>query len=162
MNNLIMETFIVCIIIIVLTIVFAILCSKLSSKLELKSQYEMPIPNNLLPATEEDKELLRYSYKLVGTVYGGKQTTNLVDEWCKSLYVAYGTVVNARNSITVDVEGLKNTVRYATIQIDNIQFEVELDNAILNDEVIIFYSKDDKGQMVYRFTIRKENTNETK
>lgn len=49
-----------------------------------------------------------------------------------------------------------NTVRYATIQIDNIQFEVELDNAILNDEVVIFYSKDDKGQMIYRFTIKKE------
>ena len=161
MNNLIMETFIVCAIIIILITVFSILGCKLSSKLELKSQYEKPVPNNLLPATEEEKDLLRYSYTLAGTIYGGKYTRSLVDEWCKSLYVAYGTVVNARDSITI-VEGLTNIVRYATIQIDNIQLEVELDDAILNDEVIIFYSKDDKGQMVYRFTIRKENTNETK
>lgn len=156
-----METFIVCIIIIILTIVFAILVSKLSSKLELKSQYEKPIPNNLLPATEEDKELFKHSYTLVGTIFDSKYITNLVDEWCKSLYVAYGTVIDARDSITIG-EGIKNTVRYATIQIDNIQFEVELDNAILNDEVVIFYSKDDKEQMIYRFAIRKEKQNETK
>ena len=133
METFIMETFIVCIIIIVLIIVFAILGCKLSSKLELKSQYEKPIPNNLLPATEEEK----------------------------SLYVAYGTVVNARDSVTLG-DGIQNIVRYATIKIDELQFEVELDDAILNDKVIVFYSKDDKEQMVYRFSIRKENTNETK
>lgn len=150
-----METFIICIIIIVLIIVFAILGCKLSSNLELKSQYDKPIPNNLQPASEEEKDLLKYKYELVGTIYGEKQTTALVDEWCKSLYVAYGTVIDARDSVTIG-EGINNTVRYATVQIDNIQFEAELDNAILNDEVVIFYSKDDKGQMVYRFTIRKE------
>lgn len=71
-----METFMVCMIIIVSMIVFAILVCKLSSKLELKSQYEKPIPNNLLPATEEEKDLLRYSYTLVGTIYGGKYTNS--------------------------------------------------------------------------------------
>ena len=58
--------------------VFSILGCKLSSKLELKSQYEKPIPNNLLPATEEEKDLLRYSYTLAGTIYGGKYTRSLV------------------------------------------------------------------------------------
>lgn len=154
-----METFIACIIMIVLTIVFAILGCKLSSKLELKSQYEKPIPNNLHPATEEEKDLLRCSYTLVGTIYGGKYTKSLVDEWCKSLYVAYGTVVNVRDSATIGYE-IHNIVRYATIKIDELQFEVSLDDAILNDKVIVFYSKDDKEQMVYRFTIRKENKDE--
>ena len=149
-----METFIVCIIIIVLTIVFAILGCKLSSKLELKSQYEKPIPNNLHPATEEEKDLLRYSYTLVGTIYGGKYTKSFVDEWCKSLYAAYGTVVNARDSATIG-DGIQNIVRYATIKIDELQFEVPLDDAILNDKVIVFYSKDNKGQMVYRFAMKK-------
>ena len=148
-----METFIVCIIIIVLTIVFAILGCKLSSKLELKSQYEKPIPNNLHPATEEEKDLLRYSYTLVGTIYGGKYTKSFVDEWCKSLYAAYGTVVNVRDSATIG-DGIKNIVRYATIKIDELQFEVLLDDAILNDKVIVFYSKDDKEQMIYRFAMK--------
>ena len=146
-----METFIVCIIIIVLTIVFAILCCKLSSKLELKSQYEQPIPNNLHPATEEEKDLLRYSYTLAGTINGGKYTKSLVDEWCKSLYAAYGTVVNVRDSVSVAPQ--TNIVRYATIKIDELQFEIPLDDAILNDKVIVFYSKDDKEQMVYRFCL---------
>ena len=149
-----METLVVCTIIIVLIIVFAILGCKLSSKLELKSQYEKPISNNLLPATEEEKDLLRYNYTLEGTIYGGKHTKSLVDEWCKSLYVAYGIVIDARDSITIG-DGITNVVRYATIKIDELQFEVSLDDTVLNDKVIVFYSKDDKEQMVYRFAIKK-------
>lgn len=151
-----MEIFIVCTIIIILMIIFAILICKLSSKLELKSQYEKPVPNRLSPATETEKDLFKNCYELVGTVYGGAYTKSLVDEYCKSLYVAHGIVVNAKDSITGIGIGITNTIRYATIQIDNMQFEVELDDAVLNDKVIVFYSKDDKGQMVYRFTIRKE------
>lgn len=150
-----METFIVCTIIIILTIIFAILVCKVSSKLELKSQYEKPVPNCLSPATETEKDLFKSCYWLEGTIYGGKYTKSLVDIWCKSLYVAHGIVVDARSSTTIG-SGLQNTVRYATIKIDELQFEVALDKAILNDKVIVFYSKDDKGQMVYRFTIRKE------
>ena len=150
-----METFMVCAIIVILIIIFAISVCKLSSKLELESQYEKPVPNHLSPATETEKDLFKSRYELVGTVYGGAYTKSLVDEWCKSLYVAHGIVVNARDSVTLG-DGIQNTVRYATIKIDELQFEVELDKAILNDKVIVFYSKDDKGQMVYRFTIRKE------
>lgn len=153
-----METFIVCTIVIILTIIFAILGCKLSSKLELKSQYEKPIPNNLQLATETEQNLFKNSYILVGTVANGKYAGSLVDEWSKSLYVAYGTVVNARDSTTIG-DGIKNIVRYATIKIDELQFEVPLDDAILNDKVIVFYSKDDKEQMVYRFAIRKESKN---
>jgi len=135
-----METFIVCTIIIILMIIFAILVCKLSSKLELKSQYEKPVPNRLSPATETEKDLFKDCYKLVGTVYGGAYTKSLVDEWCKSLYVAHGIVVDARTSTTIGTDGmLKNAVRYATIKIDELQFEVELDKAILNDKVIVFY-----------------------
>ena len=150
-----METFLICTIIIILMIIFAILVCKLSSKLESKSQYEKPVPNRLSSATEIEKDLFKSCYWLVGTVYGGAYTKSLVDEWCKSLYVAHGIVVNVRDSITLGY-GIQNTVRYATIKIDELQFEVELDKAILNDKVIVFYSKDDKGQMVYRFTIKKE------
>lgn len=152
-----METFIVCAIVIVLTIIFAVLCSKLSSKLELKSQYENPIPNNLQLATEEEKDLLRNKFELVGTIYGGKYTTNLVNEWCKSLYVAYGTVIDTRDSVTIGIEVYEiNTIHYATIEMDGVQFEEALDDALINDKVIVFYSKDNKGQMVYRFVMRKE------
>jgi hypothetical protein len=149
-----METFMVCMIIIVSMIVFAISVCKLSSKLELKSQYQRPVPNNLLSATEEEKDLLRYSYTLVGTIYGGKYTKSLVDEWCKSLYVAYGTVIGLRDDATMDADGLISVVRYVTIQIDELQFEVSespLDDAAFNDKVMVFYSQNDKGQMVYRF-----------
>ncbi len=152
-----METFLICTIIIILVIIFAILVCKLSSKLELKSQYEKPVPNRLSPATETEKDLFKSCYELVGTFNGGAYTKSLVDEWCKSLYVAYGIVVNIRDSTTIGTGGmLTNTVRYATIKIEELQFEVELDKSIPNDKVIVFYSKDDKGQMVYRFTIRKE------
>lgn len=157
-----METFIVCIIIIVLTIVFAILGCKLSSKLELKSQYEKPFPDNLKPATEEEKDLLRQHFTMVGTINGGKCTKNLVEEWCQSLYVAYGIVVDARTSVTPLGDHSTNEVRYATVQINELKFEITLDNAVIDNGVIIFYSKDDKGQMVYRFAIRKEKQNETK
>lgn len=150
-----METFIVCTIVIILTIIFAVLCSKLSSKLELKSQYENPIPNNLKPATEEEKDLLRQHFAMVGTIDGGKYTKNLVEEWCQSLYVAYGFVVDARTSGTLG-EGKAYDVRYATVQINELKFEITLDNAVIGNGVIVFYSKDNKGQMVYRFTIRKE------
>ncbi len=156
-----MGIFLICTIIIVLMIIFAILGCKLSSNLELKSHYEKPVPNHLLPATETEKDLFKNHYELVGTVLGGKYIKSLVDKWCESLYVAYGTVVDARDSTTVG-DGMTNIVRYATIQADNTQFEVELDSAILNDKVIVFYSKDDKEHMVYRFTIRNENENETK
>lgn len=148
-----METFIVCTIVIILTIIFAILGCKLSSKLELKSQYEKPVPNNLQLATEEEKDLLRYNFELVGTIYGGKYTTSLVNEWCKSLYVAYGTVIAVRDDGII----VTNTVICATIKIDELQFEVTLDNAIINDKVIVFYSKDNQDNMVYRFTIRKKD-----
>ena len=150
-----METFIVCAIIIILTIVFAILVCKFSAKLELKSQYEKPIPNNLQLATEEEKDLLRYSFELVGTIYSGKYTTSLVNEWCKSRYVAYGTVIDAKDRITLG-DGITNVVRHATIKIDELQFETTLDDAIINDKVIVFYSKDNQDNMVYRFTIRKK------
>ena len=150
-----METFVVCTIVIILMIIFAILGCKLSSKLELKLQYEKPVPNNLHLATEKEKDLLKSSFELVGTVYGGKYTTNLVNEWCESLYVAYGTVVDARDIITIG-DGLTNAIRYATIKIDELQFEVTLDNAVTNDKVVAFYSKDSKGQMVYRYAIKKE------
>ena len=156
-----METFIVCIIIIVLTIVFAILGCKLSVKLELKSQYEKPVPDNLKPATEEEKDLLRQHFTMVGTINGGKCTKNLVEEWCQSLYVAYGIVVDARTSGTLGERDAYD-VRYATVQINELKFEITLDNAVIDNGVIIFYSKDDKGQMVYRFAIRKEKQNETK
>lgn len=156
-----METFIVCIIIIVLTIVFAILGCKLSSKLELKSQYEKPVPDNLKPATEEEKDLLRQHFTMVGTINGGKCTKNLVEEWCQSLYVAYGIVVDARTSGTLGGSDAYD-VRYATVQINELKFEITLDNAVIDNGVIIFYSKDDKGQMVYRFAIRREKQNETK
>ena len=159
-----METFIVCTIVIILTIIFVVLCSKLSFKLELKSQYEQPIPNNLHPATEEEKDLLRQHFTMAGTINGGKTTTNLVNEWCKSLYVAYGTVIDTRDSVIVgyDVGDLTTRTHYATIEMDGVQFEIELKDAIINDKVIVFYSKDNKGQMVYRFAIRKEKQNETK
>ena len=154
-----METFIECTIVIVLIIIFAVLCSKLSSKLELKSQYENPIPNNLQLATEEEKDLLRNKFELDGTINGGKYTTNLVNEWCKSLYVAYGTVIDTRDSITIGIIGNggcnTNIIHYATIEMDGVQFEISLKDATINDKVIAFYSKDNKGQMVYRFAIRK-------
>lgn len=156
-----METFIICIIIIVLTIVFAILGCKLSSKLELKSQYEKSVPDNLKPATEEEKDLLRQHFTMIGTIDGGKYTKNLVEEWCQSLYVAYGIVVNARTSGTLG-ESDAYDVRYATVQINELKFEITLDNAVIGNGVIVFYSKDDKEQMVYRFAIRKEKQNETK
>lgn len=92
-----------------------------------------------------------------GTINGGKTTTNLVNEWCKSLYVAYGIVIDTRDSVIVGTDGFDLTTRvhYATIEMDGVQFEIELKDAIINDKVIVFYSKDNKGQMVYRFAIRK-------
>lgn len=151
-----METFIACVIIVVLTILFAIIGCRLSAKLELKSQYEKPVPNNLQPATIEEKELLCSHFTMVGTVYGGNYTKSLTEKWCKSLYVAYGIVVSARDSITIG-DGMNYSVRYATIKIDDLEFEIALDDAILNDKVIVFYSKDDDGRIVYRFTIIRRN-----
>lgn len=71
----------------------------------------------------------------------------------KIFYVAYGTVIDARDRITLG-DGITNAVRHATIKIDELQFEITLDDAVINDKVIAFYSKDNKGQMVYRFAIR--------
>lgn len=151
-----METFIVCAIVVVLVILFAIICCKLSSKLELKSQYEKPVPDNLQPATREEKELLCSYFTMVGTVYGGNYTKALTEKWCKSLYVAYGIIVSTRDSITIG-DGMNNIVRFATIKIDDLEFEIVLDNAILNDKVIVFYSKDNNGRIVYRFTMIRKN-----
>lgn len=50
-------------------------------------------------------------------------------------------------------------VRYATVQINELKFEITLDNAVIGNSVIVFYSKDNKEQMVYRFAIRKESKN---
>lgn len=150
-----METLIACIITIVLTGVFGVLVCKSATKSALKSQYDKPVPGNLQPATEEEKDLLRYNYELVGTISGGKYIQKLLEEWCQSLYVAYGTIVDAHDDTFVG-DGITNTTRKAKVQIDDLQFEVELDNAIVNDEVIIFYSKDNNGHMTYRYTIIKK------
>ena len=65
---------------------------KLSDKLDFKTQYEMPIPDNLIPAAEDDIELFKYSTGLFA-----KSIQEMVEEWSKELYVAYGTVVDARD-----------------------------------------------------------------
>lgn len=98
---------------------------------------------------------------MVGTINEGEYTKNLVEEWCQSLYVAYGIVVDTRTSGTLG-ENNAYDVHYATVQINELKFEITLDNAVIGNNVIVFYSKDDKEQMVYRFAIRKEKQNETK
>lgn len=149
-----MDTVLAIFIAIVLIVIFAVYGCKFATKLELKSQYEKPVPNDLRSATEEEKELLRSNFILVGTIRDGKYATSLIEEWCKSLYVAYGVVIDIRVSTTVN-EDLTTTIRYATVKIKNLEFETELKDALVNDNVIVFYSKDKEGKLVYRFTILK-------
>lgn len=148
-----MEIISVCSIIIIGTVVFAAIVSQFATKLELKSQYEKPVPKDLKRATEEEEALLRKNFVLVGTRKGSKYTNRLLNEWCKSLYVSYGVVIDSITDATVGV-GITNSIRKATVDVGSTQFEVEIEtDAIINDKVIVFYSKDNQGNMVYRFVM---------
>lgn len=128
----------------------AIKISKVATKLELKSQYEKPVPDALQLATDAEKELLRKHFRLVGTRKDSKYVNNLLDEYCKSLHVFYGIILEF-----IDEYDQESCTRNIIVENDLEKYEITIyDEAVIGDKVVAFYSKDDnENRMVFRFSM---------
>lgn len=129
---------------------------KLSTKLELKENYEKPIPNELIPASESEKDLFRTKFILLGTRKGSKYTTKLIQEYLLSLHVSHGVIEKMEHS-SESMGDSYYTSQTVTISTGDISYKLTNilphDKTYVGCKVLSFYSKDHNGNFVYRYAV---------
>lgn len=129
---------------------------KLSTKSELKENYEKPIPNDLIPASESEKDLFRTKFILLGTRKGSKYTTGLIQEYLLSLFVSHGVIEKIENDF-MSCGDSYHPLQKVTINTGDISYTISnilpLDKTYVGCKVLSFYSKDHNGNFVYRYAV---------
>lgn len=148
-----MEIILICFIAIIFFTIFGILISKLAAKLTLIGDSEKPIPNDLIPASEFEKELFKKEFIIVGTRKDSEYLNKIINKCLDSLHVSLGVIENIEEHTSgVDFH---STSQIVTVRTGDISYQITnilpTKKTYIGCQILSFYSKDNKGKFVFRF-----------